>query len=132
MGGRGSGLGSFVFCKSQHIIIVVGDREFGRSIEGLFESLEDVDFVFDLVEEGTDVFELEIEKQGSAIFPADGGKGFAEALEGLEHDGDAAVEHHGPDGFGLALFGNGHNQAKAQLFVEGNRCLDVVDKDVGG
>ena len=121
-----------MFCEGQQEVIIIGDGEFGCAIEGTFQAFDYADLIFYAIEETADIVEVYIEQEGAAVLAADGGKVLAQALKGLEHKGHAAIAHHGPDEIGLGLFGNGHHEPEAQLFIESDRCLDIVYEDVGG
>lgn len=121
-----------MFGEGEDIVIVVDDREFGGAVEGLFETVEDGDFVFDVVEEIADVLHVDIEEEGATVGAADLGESDAEAFEGLEHEGDLPVGDHGPVGFAFDFTGDGHSQAETEDLVKGERCADVADKEVRG
>ena len=60
-------LSYLVFGEGQHIIIGVGDGEFGGAIEGLLETMDNVNFVMDGVKERPDVGNPDIKQQGTAV-----------------------------------------------------------------
>lgn len=124
---------SFVLSKSQHIIIGIGDGEFGCAIEGLLQVMDEIDFVPDAVEEGPDLLDFDIEDQRAAILAADLGKGIAEALKGLEHEADVAAGHHGPDELSAFAFAwYGHDQVEAEQLVEFDGRANIFYKEIGG
>jgi hypothetical protein len=90
-------LSYLVFGKGQHVIIGIGDGKFGGAIEGLLETMDNVNFVMDGFEERPNVGNPDIEQQGAAVRAADLRQGIVEALKRLEHEGDVAAGDHGPD-----------------------------------
>ena len=131
----GRGLALFVFGEGEDVIIIIEDGKLGGAIEGLFETVEDGDLVFDGLEEITDIGEVNIEQQGAAIFATDSREGVGETFHRLEHHGDFAVGHHGPDqgtfGLAFAFGGHGHGELEAEDAVEVEGCVDVLYKKVG-
>ena len=125
------GLALFVFGEGEDIIIIIQDREFGGAVESPFEAVEDRDLVLDGLEEITDIGEVNIEQQGAAVVAADGREGVGEAFHRLEHHGDFAVGHHGPDERTFAFRGHGHGELEAEDAVEVEGCVDVLYKKVG-
>jgi len=93
--------------------------------------MDNVDFVLDAVEETADLAGPDIEKQGPAVLAADHGKGITEALESLEHKGNVAVADHGPVEVAVGFRGDGHNEIKAERFVEFDGSPDVFDEEIG-
>lgn len=121
-----------MLCEGQQEVIIIGDREFGSAIECTFQAFDYVNLIFYAIEEAADVAEVDIEQEGAAVLAADGGKVLAQALKGLEHEGHAAIAHHDPDEIGMGLFRYAHYELEAQLFIEGDRRLDIFYEDVGG
>lgn len=122
----------FIFGKGQHIIIGVGDGEFGGAVEGLLKTMDNVNFVMDGVEERPDVGDSDIEQQGTTVRATDLVQGIAEAFKGLEHEGDFAAGDHGPDELTFAFAGDGHDLLETEEFVEFDGRANIFYKKVGG
>lgn len=118
--------------KRKQVVVGVRNREFGCAVKSLFKAVDYVDFVFDTLEEGTDLSDLYVEQEGTAVLSADHGKSIAETLKGLEHKGNVAVGDHGPDEIGVRFGGNGHDKVKAKRFVKFDGGSDVSDEEIGG
>ena len=121
-----------MLCEGQQEVVIIGNGEFGGAIECTFQAFDYVDLIFYIVEEAADIAEVYIEQEGATVLTADRGKVLAQALKGLEHKGYATVAHHDPDEIGLGLFGYAHHEPEAELFIEGDRRLDIFYEDVGG
>ena len=121
-----------VFGEGQHEVVDVDDGEFGRSIKGFLEAVDQGSFIANGLEELADALDLYIEQQGSAFLAFDLGQGIADAFEGLEHDSHLTVSDHGPDEVVFVFAGYGHGEAEAEEFVKFQRCADVFYEEVGG
>ena len=124
-------LSYFVFGKSQHIIIGIGDGEFGGAIEGLLKTMDNVNFVMDGFEERPNVGNPDIEQQGTAVRAADLRQGIVEAFKRLEHEGDVAAGDHGPDELAVTFAGDGHNLLETEKLVEFDAGANIFYKKVG-
>jgi hypothetical protein len=122
----------FIFGEGQHIIVGVGDGEFGGAVEGLLETVDNVNFVVDGVKERPDVGDPDIEQQGTAVRAAHLGQRIAETFKSLEHECDLAAGDHGPDELAFPLAGDGHDLPETEEFVEFNGRADIFYKKVGG
>ena len=52
---------TLVFGKGEQVIVGVGDREFGGAVKGLLQAMDDVNLVFDALEEGADLLNFDVE-----------------------------------------------------------------------
>jgi hypothetical protein len=125
-------LSCFVFGKGQYIIIRVGDGEFSGAVEGLLETVDNVNFVVDGVKERPDVGDPDIKQQGTAVRSADLRQCIAKAFKCLEHEGDLAAGNHGPDELAFAFAGDGHDLPETEEFVEFDGRANIFYKEVGG
>jgi len=128
----GRALSYLIFGKGQHIIIRVGDGEFGSAVEGLLETMDNVNFVMDGIKERPDVGDPDVEQQGGAVCAADLGQGITEAFKCLEHEGDFATADHGPYELTFAFAGDGHDLLETEEFVEFDSRANIFYKKVGG
>jgi len=122
----------FIFGEGQHIIVGVGDGEFGGAVEGLLETVDNVNFVVDAVKERPDVGDPDIKQQGTAVRSADLRQRIAKAFKCLEHEGDVAAGDHGPDELTFAFAGHGHDLLETEEFVEFDGRANIFYKKVGG
>jgi hypothetical protein len=123
---------NLIFRKGEQVVVGVGDGEFCRAVEGLLQTMDDGDFVFNAFEEEADIPNPDIEKQGAAVLTADHGEGVTEALKGLEHKGDVAAADHGPVEVAVRFGRNGHDKVKAEGFIKFDGGSDVSDEEIGG
>ena len=128
----GCGLPHLVLGKGQYKIVVIDDREFGGAIEGLLETMDNVNFVMDGFEERPDVGDPDVEQQGAAVCAANLGQGIAQAFKCLEHEGDFAAGDHGPDELAFVFTRDGHDLLETEEFVEFDGRADIFYKKVGG
>ena len=115
----------FVFRKGEDKIVVVGDGEFGGTIKGFLEAMDDGDLVFDGFEKGADAGGPDVEEQGAAFAPADRRQGVGEAFKGLEHKCDFAVGDHGPVELAFCIARDRHREREAKELIAIQRCADM-------